>query len=184
MKNIVRISTIIIAVSAVIALAVLSTVHADSGTMDDAHADRIRANCLNAQSTLNRLHANDALLRANRGELYESIATKLMATLNSRIALNQLDGAKLSQITVAYNQTLDAFRSSYITYEEQLSSAMKIDCTKQPVAFYDAVNDARVKRNAVHANIVTLNNQISEYSAAFDDFNTAFMAASKEVSNK
>jgi len=169
------------AIAAAIALTVLPVAHADSSTMDDAHANRIRANCLNAQTTLNRLHANDALLRANRGELYESISNKLMATLNSRIAINQLDGSKLSQITVAYNQTLDTFRADYIAYEEQLSSAMKIDCTKQPVAFYDAVNDARTKRNAVHASILTLNHQISDYSTAFDEFSAAYVAASKGV---
>lgn len=182
MKKILLTSVAGVAFAVVITLGVLSVAQADSSTMDDAHAGRIRANCVNAQSTLNRVHENDALMRVNRGQLYELISTKLMATLNSRIALNQLDGTKLSQIAMAYNQSLDTFRTNYQVYEEQLSATLKIDCTKQPVAFYDAVADARTKRSAVHASVTDLNNEITSYSAAFDEFSAAYMNASKEVS--
>lgn len=170
------------AVSLVATLIILPIVRADPQPMDDAHANRIRTNCTTAQATLNRLHASDALLRVNRGQLYELISTKLMATLNSRIALNRLDGTKLTQISNTYNKSLDTFRTNYQVYEEQLSSTLKIDCTKQPVTFYDSVSDARTKRQAVHASIIELNNEITAYSAAFDEFSAAYTSASHEVS--
>lgn len=182
MKNIFRLSIIAVAISVGATFVVLPVVRADSAPMDDAHANRIRANCLNAQATLNRLHASDALLRVNRGQLYESISNKLMATLNSRIALNQMDGSKLSQITATYNKDYTTFYNDYLVYEQQLSAALQIDCTKQPVAFYDAVNDARTKRNTFHSSVVELNKQLAAYSDAFNEFSAAYTAASKEVS--
>lgn len=175
---------IIVASSAAITLGVLPIVRADSSEMDDAHIHRIQANCLIAQATLNRVHESDALLRVNRGQLYESISTKLMAALNSRIALNRRDDSKLSAITATYEQDLNTFRSNYQTYEEQLSAAMKIDCTKQPVAFYDAVALARTERNTVHESILTLNTEIKEYSSAFDEFKAAYLAANKETTGQ
>lgn len=182
MKKVFLTSAVAVILAVIMTLGVLSVAQADSSTMDDAHASRIRANCVTAQSTLNRVHASDALLRVNRGQLYELISTKLMATLNSRIALNRLDGSKLSQIAALYEQNLDTFRTTYQAYEEQLSSTLKIDCTKQPVTFYDSVNNTRTKRMAVHASITELNKQITDYSTVFNEFNAAYTAASKGVS--
>lgn len=174
---------LVVATSLSVALGALPVVRADSPEMDDAHIRRIQADCLIAQSTLNRVHESDALLRVNRGQLYESISTKLMAALNSRIALNRRDDSKLSAITATYEQDLNTFRSNYQVYEEQLSTAMKIDCTKQPVAFYDAVTLARTERNTVHDSILTLNTEIKEYSTAFDEFKAAYLAAGKETNS-
>src|SRR5687768_4010153 len=108
-------------------------VKAQAQPMTEAHIARIRANCVEAQSTLTQLHATDALLRVNRGQLYESISTKLMAPFNSRVALNQLDGAKLVSITAMYEQQLAEFRINYQQYEEAMSSLLKLNCVNQPV---------------------------------------------------
>jgi hypothetical protein len=148
----------------------LSTVSADNATTTDAQIARIRANCSTVKNTLNQLHANDALLRVNRGQLYESMATKLMSRFNSRATSNNLDVSGLVTITNNYSTALDTFRADYQTYEEQLSSALGIDCNKEPIAFYDAVASARTKRTQVHSDVTTLNQYIDDYSAAFDSF--------------
>ena len=72
---------------------------------------QIKQNCVRVKSTLRRIHANDGLVRVNQGQQYEVIATRLMAPLNSRIALNRLDGVELAKTTVEYNTQLTAFRS-------------------------------------------------------------------------
>lgn len=138
--------------------------------MTEAHITRIRNNCVEAQSSLSQLHTSDALLRVNRGQLYESISTKLMAPLNSRIALNKLDGASLVSTTVSYETTLDKFRSDYQRYDETLSKALDINCVNQPVSFYDSVQLARDERKKVHADIVSLQALIERYKANFETF--------------
>lgn len=154
----------------------ITTVSADPTTATDAQIARIKDNCLTAKNVLNQLHASDALLRVNRGQLYESLATKLMSNFNSRVANNNLDASGLKAITTNYSTTLDTFRTDYQNYEEQLSSSLNIDCIKEPIAFYDAVASARTMRGLVHADVVNLNQYISEYSGAFDSLSKTIVS--------
>ena len=142
--------------------------------MTEAHIERIRSFCVEAQTTLGQLHASDALLRVNRGRLYEAISTKLMTPLNSRIALNSLDSLGLPGIASRYDRELAAFRLNYQQYEEAMSRTLKIDCTKQPVAFYDSVAETREKREKTHGNVVKLNQTIQEYKTEFETFAKGF----------
>jgi hypothetical protein len=148
--------------------------HAQETPMTEEHIARIKANCVEAKSTMNRLHASDALLRVNRGQLFESISTKLMAPFNSRVAINQLDSGKLVSITSVYGKELDGFRTDYQQYEEAMSHVLQLDCTKQPVAFYDGVADARKKRDAVHARAEALQKATRDYKEAFEAFAATF----------
>lgn len=142
----------------------------DSAPMTEAHIARIRNNCSEAQSALSQLHASDALLRVNRGQLYESISTKLMAPFNSRVALNRLDGSQLISTATTYEQQLNDFRQKYQQYEEAMSNTLRINCTNEPVAFYDAVGDTRAKRQKVHDSTTALHKTIRQYQSEFETF--------------
>lgn len=161
-------------VAATMMLAAPQVAAQEGQPMTDAHVERIRANCNDAQATLQQLHASDGPLRVNRGQLYDLISTKLMTRLNSRLALNKLDASALVNITAHYSKTLTAFRADYKQYDDQMSAALSIDCRKQPVAFYDAVAKARQLRGAVHADVTELRKMIIEYQEAFDAFHLQF----------
>ena len=147
----------------------------DQVPMSDAHIERIRSNCIEAQTKLTRLHTADALLRVNRGQLYEQILTKLMSPFNSRVALNNLNSSELVSIAATYQQQLAAFRTNYQQYEEVLSAALKINCTDQPVAFYDKVTEARDKRKKVHESTLELKRSIETYKNTFTTFRASFL---------
>ncbi|HEU5121719.1 MAG TPA: hypothetical protein VFT59_02645 [Candidatus Saccharimonadales bacterium] len=149
------------------------SVQAQSTPMTEAHIERIRANCVDAQSVLTQLHASDALLRVNRGQLYESISTKLMAPFNSRVALNKYDGSKLIAQSAKYEQQLNEFRTNYKAYDEAISKVLRINCTNEPVAFYDSVGEARSKRALVHQSVIKLQETIQGYKTEFEAFATA-----------
>lgn len=155
-------------------------VFAQSAPMTEAHIERIRANCVEAQSTLTQLHASDALLRVNRGQVYESITTKLMAPFNSRVSLSKLDGSGLGGLTATYEQQLGEFRTNYKSYEESMTKTLRINCTNQPVAFYDSVTDTRVKRQLVYDSTQALQKTIQDYKAAFETFKQAFPQENKQ----
>ncbi|MFZ2835855.1 hypothetical protein D3C85_48930 [compost metagenome] len=148
--------------------------------MSEAHIERIRSNCTDAHATLTQLHASDALLRVNRGQIYESISTKLMATFNSRVSLNRLDATQLVMSSSIYERELAAFRTDYQLYEQQMSDILKIDCSKQPVAFYDAIGQAREKRMKVREHIVALSKQINDYKIAFDALEKQYLSSLQE----
>lgn len=141
-----------------------------SGSLSEGHIARIRQNCTRAQATLNQLEKSDALLRNNRGQLYEQISTKLMAPLNSRIALNRLEGLTLTAISLEYDNQLTSFRSSYLQYEEAMSRTLKIDCANKPVEFYESVTDTREKRRKLHGDTVALNALLQSYREDFEAF--------------
>lgn len=132
-------------------------------TLNDETIATIRANCLTTQVTLNRIHESDALARVNLGQQYETISTKLMAPLNSRVALNRLNGVALTQVTVEFNAKLDEFRSLYQQYEQTLLRAIQIKCTDQPVRFYDTLTLARTHRAAVREAVVSLGDLVTRY---------------------
>lgn len=139
---------------------------AQPDSLDDKQLEQIRANCLSVNDTLNRLRTSDALLRVNRGQVYESIQTKLMDRFNVRLINNKIDNKDLVAIREQYNINLNQFRANYISYEEQLVKAMSIDCQSQPQRYYQTVLLVRGKRQLVHQEIVKLNQQIDQYSLA------------------
>lgn len=139
-------------------------------TMTEEQIAQIRQNCVSAQTSLNQLHASDALLRVNRGPLYEMISTKLMAPLNSRITLNRMGGVDLTATTLEYDRQLNAFYSDYKDYEESMSQTINIRCTNQPVTFYDSLKDTREKRQKVHNDTTQLNELLLSYKSKFEEF--------------
>jgi hypothetical protein len=106
-----------------------------------------------------------------------------MSGFNGRVSNNGLDNSNLVFITKNYNLALDTFRSDYKTYEEHLSSAMGIDCSKQPVSFYDAVALARNERIRVHDDILKLNQYVDQYQAAVNQFEKDHLAKSNGTAN-
>ena len=154
-----------------------AVVRADDATqppMTDAMLAHIRETCSSVQANLNRLHASDALLRVNQGQVLLAISNRLMSPLNSRIAINQLDGGKMTSITSTYVTQFDAFSVAYQQYEEAMTRTMQTDCTKQPAAFYTALVDARTKRTAVHDRMVDLRKSLTDYETEFTTFSAGF----------
>jgi hypothetical protein len=142
--------------------------------MTEAQIQRIKSNCVEAQSTLYQLHASDALLRVNRGQLYESMSTKLMEPFDSWLTVNSINASDLVSVAADYNNKLTEFRTNYQQYEEAMSKTLEINCTNQPVAFYDSVADTREKRGKVHESTLDLHKLIGDYKKAFDKFSGDF----------
>ncbi|NCU37628.1 hypothetical protein EOL96_01000 [Candidatus Saccharibacteria bacterium] len=144
----------------------------------------IRANCTSVQSTLNRINASDALARVSLGQRYEIIATKLMAPLNSRIALNRLDNVELTKTTAEFNATLAEFRTAYQQYEQTMIRAIELSCKDRPVAFYDTIILARNHRASVHELVVKLGVLMTQYGSQFDAFQDSVLENKKEPNNE
>ena len=138
--------------------------------LTEEQLQRISANCQAAKTTLNQLHASDALLRVNRGQIYESMSAKLMDNFNNRLTSNSLDAKGLVAVTTSYKNALATFRLDYQAYERQLAAAIKVDCDKEPAQFHAAVEDAREKRSKVHTDVVRLHQYIDDYRTTVNDF--------------
>lgn len=169
-------SLIILTLSVLGALSIVLPAHAQSSgaAMTDSHIQIIKQNCKAASRAIQQIHANDGPLRVNRGQAYDSISTKLMTPLNSRLIVNKLDASALVKTTAQYDKVLGEFRENYRKYDNQMSSVLGIDCVRQPVRFYDAVTTARQLRSVVHGNVAKLHDLIGDYGSSFTTFRAQF----------
>jgi flagellar biosynthesis chaperone FliJ len=181
MKIIKKIVIICLAAAVIFTVSFFIKVSAQSVPMTDQQIDQIRNNCVSVKNTLNQLHSSDALLRVNRGQIYESMSTKLMEQFNSRVSGNKFNNSSLVSATNSYESVLDTFRTDYIIYEKQLTIAISINCSKQPVTFYDAVDLARTERDQVHSDVVKLNQSIDQYKSVLDQFEKDYQAIQQGV---
>lgn len=176
-----KISLIIVAMVVTLTGGVATAQEQSPLILDDAQISHIRTRCVDVQSFLSRLRANDGLRRVNLGQQYETISTRLMAPMNSRIALNKLDGVELTQTAVDFNTKLDVFRESYRDYEKALTSTIDMKCKDQPVTFYDSVMTARTKRVAVKQSMAELSALLQQYNSQFDQFTQKALQKSGEA---
>ena len=139
-------------------------------TMTDDHVARIKTNCQSAIATLDQIHANDAPVFINRNQTYFSISDKLIARLNSRLALSRYDTTTLVKIANDYNNELTHFRTVYKQYDDAMADLVRKDCWHQPVGFYDTTSNVRELRQTVHESISRLHDLIGQYRQAVDAF--------------
>lgn len=161
----------------------LLNVSAQNNLISGQQIEQIRSNCVSTKNTLNQLHASDALLRVNRGQVYESILTKLLDKFNSRLANNKMSSNELTSITGEYVTALNNFRQDYKSYEEHLSATIDIDCSAQPEAFYNSVLVARTERTKVHSDVQKLNQLLDKYQASLTKIENDYKAAIEEIKN-
>jgi hypothetical protein len=165
-------------------LAVISSpfVYADDQTanLTSSQIAIIKANCLSVQSTLNQIHANDALSRVHLGQEYETISTKFMAPMNSRIALTKLDNVDLTKTTVDFNAKLNEFRDLYKQYEQTMLHTIQIKCTDQPEEFYSSLAQAQTDRQSVRESVVGLATLVNQYKQQVDGLRKQAIAASQQ----
>lgn len=147
--------------------------------LTDDQRTKISANCVVIKNSLEQLHASDALLRVNRGQVYESLATNLMEPFNTRLSSNRLDNGAMTTVTDQYRTALTKFRTDYIAYEQKLAEAIKIDCSSQPDKFHEAIVSARTLRATVHADVQKLHRSIDDYRLSVGDFLLNYERVSK-----
>ncbi len=136
----------------------------------------IQTHCVENQAALNQLHQTDAFLRIDRGNLYRTISDKLMTPLNTRLTANELPNDALVAVTKQFNAQYQQFYKNYITYDTSLSKLLSIDCTKEPVGFYNALIKTREDRQQLSVSNQALVQLIVNYKALFDQFKASFMA--------
>ena len=165
--------TILVALASLLTIGLLLPLATNSAYAEDLTPDqaaKVKSNCVSIKNSLSQLHASDALLRVNRGQVYESVAAKLMDTFNDRLSSNRLDNKAMTTVTVSYRSALTTFRSDYIAYEQKLSEAIRIDCASQPNTFHTAIEEARELRSKVHEDVLRLHRLIDDYRSSVSGF--------------
>ena len=145
-------------------LIAIPTVHAQTSLTTEKQAV-IAQSCVQAQTILQRVQHNDAATRVNRGQGYETLISRLMTPLNSRATSlgYNTSASLLVETTKRYQQALDKFKNNYRNYDNTITNTLRVKCQKDPVKFYEYIEQARKQRQALTDDVTTLANIISEY---------------------
>lgn len=125
--------------------------------------DAVKAQCQSLKVTLRQLHTNDALLRVNVGQTYNTISAQYMARLNSRLVLKKLRSTEVVAITDKFEAQRRVFAERYNEYDSAISKLMAIDCKTQPTDFYAQLVAARDARHKLSSAVGDLNDSLTDY---------------------
>lgn len=154
---------------------------AQESTLTDEQIEQIRNTCTSTQAALRLVHTTDALARVNLGQQYEAVSSRLLAPMNSRIALNKLDGVSLAQITVDFNKEFEYFRKTlYPQYENTRSTATSMSCYDQPVEFFDTLNLALERRAKVRQSTEKLAKLLDDYQLTLNTLEQSIKSEAKQ----
>jgi hypothetical protein len=167
MKSKLKSTLYFLAVLSILTTTINFVAHAESKKLSATESAYLTSSCTPIINKLNQLHVSDALMRVNRGQLYETILNKIMVSFDRRLQNNSLDASAISQITSSFSTQLDTFRKDYISYEEQISNTIKVGCTNDAQAFVDNLDKSRQLRIKVYSDVQNLNLYIDNYSSAF-----------------
>lgn len=148
----------------------LITPHSSAVVLSDEQIHAISTNCENIKSNVQRIRQSDKLLRVSLGQYYDNISRRLMTPLNSRIALNNLDGIELSRSSITYNSQLSAFRRAAQDYDSTLQQALSMDCRSQPIEFYNVIETARQQRLNVYNTTLQIKATLNTYKSQLTIF--------------
>lgn len=133
--------------------------------------DRLQARCDAIRPVLRRLHTSDALLRVNIGQSYTVISQRLIARLNSRLALNRVDNARLLELTAIAGRletARTAFAHAYGEYENAIATLVRIDCRQRSTEFYQQLLIARDARHKLAKSVQSMNETVSDYQVSVE----------------
>jgi len=150
----------------VVAFGVQAAVFAQASvTISDDKLETIRTRCSNSQFALQQIEKRDAVSRINRGRDYDQMMRQISA-FNSRFAYNKINMPDLVQISSDLQSAVDEFRSSYDTYDNDIASALKVNCKQDPSQYYGYIVQARTDRAVIGEKVQSINDLIAKYRAA------------------
>lgn len=139
--------------------------YAQTANLSPEKESVVKQTCVSAQTVLQRIQHNDAATRVNRGQGYETIASRLMVPLNTRTTSNEYNSTAplLIDTTEDFQQALENFKEDYENYDNAVSAALRTKCQDKPADFYGHLEDARSERQKVSNGITNLAGLIGQY---------------------
>lgn len=135
----------------------------DPTELTNDRIEYIRNNCGDTQTALGGIRATDKVAYINIGQQLDTLSNRLMVPMNSRVALNKLDGVALAKTTVDFNAEIKKFQSLYREYEQSVETTVGMGCYNQPVEFYDNLTALLQKRAQVRASLEKLSLLVAQY---------------------
>lgn len=122
----------------------------------------VKSNCKSSQVTLKQIQYSDTATRISRGRDYQQLI-KLMATFNSRLALNKIDAGSTSTLTANMETQFDGFQQTFIKYGDQIASLINMNCQAKPADFYSQLEQLRNQRQSLAKEVDSISKLLDQY---------------------
>lgn len=155
-----------LAIGAIVLAAVAMASYSNSTqaqSLSDEQLETIVYRCARLRTTIRRLQTLDSVTRVELGKNYESMLTRLMVPMNSRLVNNHIDAGDMLGVTASFSDNLSGFRRAYTSYDQSIRRLLNIDCTRRPADFHYQLQVARDRRNEVRSYYLRLNGDINDY---------------------
>lgn len=152
----------------------------DETELTNDRIEYIRNNCGDTQTALGGIRATDKVAYVNIGQQLDTLSNRLMAPMNSRVAINKLDGVALTKTTVDFNAEIKRFQALYREYERGVDVTVAMGCYNQPVEFYDNLTALLQKRVDVRASFERLSLLVAQYRANVTSLRDQALAGSQQ----
>ena len=120
------------------------------------HCDAIRESLRNVQR-------QDSRARVYYGRYYETISSKFMLPLNTRLVENNLLSDSLLNTQTKFTKLRSDFSNDFIEYQKILEELVTTDCKNEPEKFYELLETARTKRDYVNQDATDLRKTITTH---------------------
>lgn len=153
----------LIGVVIITALVLVGLAGAARATVSGDKVGLIMSRCQSVKTSIKQMQKRDAQTRVNLGRNYEYVLSKLMTSMNSRLAANNKYAGDLLSIAASFSENLGYFKKNYVIYDQRITKILNIDCVSRPQEFYEELEKARRDRFEVRYNYSKLQEIIDEY---------------------
>ena len=127
----------------------------DIGTSEQ---ENIKTRCLAVQTNIKTLANRITTVREKRTTAYDSITARL-TKLEKNLDDQAFNTETLNKTITDLTKKIDTYKTTIKAYKQAVDDMTVIDCSKEPVAFRGALEEARTK----HAELITQVGDIREY---------------------
>lgn len=136
-----------------------------ANTLDPARLQAISQRCASIQGVVDQLQRRDLVARTNRGRSYEA-QIKQIDALTTRLHNNNIPTQSLDGPAAEFKAMVDRFRAAYVAYDDRMTALRQIDCRNKPADFATALEEIRVRRQEVGAEVTRGEAALSRYREA------------------
>ncbi|MBQ3263819.1 hypothetical protein IJH06_01775 [Candidatus Saccharibacteria bacterium] len=123
----------------------------------------IMERCNAVKNALRVVQREDSRVRFYLGRYYETILTKFVTPLNTRLAANTMLSTEFTANQNDLAKTRANFVIDYIEYQKGLEELATMDCQDNPSGFYAKLTRVRERRAVVADDVVRMQDLIDEH---------------------
>lgn len=133
-----------------------STTTTETKPTTSARSAAIIDHCAEIKDDLKKVQKDDSRARIYLGGRFETVNSKFVIPLNTRLVENSLSTPELVENQNDLTKAKTTFVSDFIDYQKELESLVNIDCKSEPENFYQTLEKARQKREIVKKDVAKI----------------------------